>query len=393
MSTSKASDFYIVGIGASAGGLDAIQKLFNQIPSDIGMAFVIIQHLSPDFKSLMPELLAKHTEMPIYTAEDQQEVHPNCIYLTHRNKNLVIKDNKLLLLEKAPKHNLNLPIDIFFHSLGEEWKEKSIGIILSGTGSDGSRGIKTIKESGGIILVQDPLSAQFNGMPNAAISSGLAEFISEPEAMAKILEKIPNISLAKDLVNDKENDNLFLSILEEINRSTGIDFKQYKRNTLVRRIEKRMSLKNKEQLIDYLDLMKSSPEEVVLLKQDFLIGVTSFFRDREAFEKLKSAVIPALFHNKKPTDIIRVWVVACSTGEEAYSIAMLIDEYIQENQIRNDFKIFATDIDNTAVQVAGSGKFHIGNISELDRKYLDTYFIKNVDSIQIIKRIRDKMVF
>ncbi len=393
MSTSKASDFYIVGIGASAGGLDAIQKLFNQIPPDIGMAFVIIQHLSPDFKSLMPELLAKHTEMPIYTAEDQQEVHPNCIYLTHRNKNLVIKDNKLILLEKAPKHNLNLPIDIFFHALGEELKEKSIGIILSGTGSDGSRGIKTIKESGGIILVQDPLSAQFNGMPNAAISSGLAEFISEPEAMAKILEKIPNISLAKDLVNDKENDNLFLSILEEINRSTGIDFKQYKRNTLVRRIEKRMSLKNKEQLIDYLDLMKSSPEEVVLLKQDFLIGVTSFFRDREAFEKLKSAVIPSLFHNKKPTDIIRVWVVACSTGEEAYSIAMLIDEYIQENQIRNDFKIFATDIDNTAVQVAGSGKFHIGNISELDRKYLDTYFIKNVDSIQIIKRIRDKMVF
>lgn len=393
MSTFKARDFYIVGIGASAGGLDAIQKLFNHIPADIGMAFVIIQHLSPDFKSLMQELLAKHTEMPIYTAEDQQEVHPNCIYLTHRNKNLVIKDNKLLLLEKAPKHNLNLPIDIFFHSLGEEWKEKSIGIILSGTGSDGSRGIKTIKESGGIILVQDPLSAQFNGMPNAAISSGLAEFISEPEAMTKILEKIPNISLAKDLVNDKGNDTIFLNILEEIYRNSGIDFKQYKRNTLVRRIEKRMSLKNKEQLLDYLDFLKSSPDEAVLLKQDFLIGVTSFFRDREAFEKLKTAIIPALFRDKKPTDTIRVWVVACSTGEEAYSIAMLIDEYIQENQIRNDFKIFATDIDNTAVQAAGSGKFHIGNISELDRKYLDTYFIKNVDSIQIIKRIRDKMVF
>lgn len=393
MPENESKDFYIVGIGASAGGLDAIQKLFDHIPSNIGIAFVIIQHLSPDFKSLMPELLAKHTSMSIFTADDQLEVYPNSIYLMHRNKNLVIKGNKLHLLEKAPKHSLNLPIDIFFQSLGEEYKEKSIGIILSGTGTDGSRGIKTIKESGGVILVQDPLSAQFNGMPNAAIASGLAEFVAEPEAMAAVLQQIPNLDLATELSKNQSNDEIFSNILDEIKIYAGIDFKQYKKNTLVRRIEKRMSLNNMDVLLNYYQLLKASVSEIELLKQDFLIGVTSFFRDRDAFDELKRTVIPALFANKLPTDTIRVWVVACSTGEEAYSIAILLDEYIQENQLRNDFKIFATDVDHYALQTASAGKFNVGVSSEIDKKYLDTHFIKNVDSIQIIKRIRDKIVF
>jgi len=393
MNENQANSFYIAGIGASAGGLDAIQKLFDHIPSNTGIAFVIIQHLSPDFKSLMPELLAKHTSMPIYTAEDQLEVSPNAIYLMHRNKNLVIKGNKLHLLEKAPKHSLNLPIDIFFQSLGEEYREKSIGIILSGTGSDGSRGIKTIKESGGIILVQDPVSAQFNGMPNAAIASGLVERIAGPEEMASILQQIPHLDLATDLSNNQSNDEVFSNILDEIKIYAGIDFKQYKKNTLIRRIEKRMSLNNIDELQVYYQLVKSSATEIELLKQDFLIGVTSFFRDREAFDELKKTVIPALFVNKLPTDTIRVWVVACSTGEEAYSVAILLDEYIQENQLRNDYKIFATDVDHFAIQVASEGKFNIGEASEIDKKYLDTYFVKNVDSIKIIKRVRDKMVF
>jgi two-component system CheB/CheR fusion protein len=393
MPENETKDFYIVGIGASAGGLDAIQKLFDHIPSNTGIAFVIIQHLSPDFKSLMPELLSKHTSMPIFTAEDQLEVYPNSIYLMHRNKNLVIKGNKLHLLEKAPKHSLNLPIDIFFQSLGEEYKEKSIGVILSGTGTDGSRGIKTIKESGGVILVQDPLSAQFNGMPNAAIASGLAEFIAEPEAMATVLQQIPNLDLATELSNNQSNDEIFSNILDEIKIYAGIDFKQYKKNTLVRRIEKRMSLNNIDALLNYYQLLKASVSEIELLKQDFLIGVTSFFRDRDAFDELKRTVIPALFVNKLPTDTIRVWIVACSTGEEAYSIAILLDEYIQENHLRNDFKIFATDVDFFAVQAASTGKFNVGEASEIDKKYLDAYFIKNVDSLQIIKRIRDKIVF
>jgi len=393
MSENESKDFYIVGIGASAGGLDAIQKLFDHIPPNTGIAFIIIQHLSPDFKSLMPELLAKHSTMSIFTAEDQLEVYPNSIYLMHRNKNIIIKGNKLHLLEKAPKHSLNLPIDIFFQSLGEEYNEKSIGIILSGTGSDGSRGIKTIKESGGIILVQDPLSAQFNGMPNAAIASGLVECIATPEEMAKVLLQIPNLDLASELSNNQSNDEVFSNILDEIKIYAGIDFKQYKKNTLIRRIEKRMSLNNIDELPRYYQLLKSSSTEIELLKQDFLIGVTSFFRDREAFDELKRTVIPALFANKLPTDTIRVWVVACSTGEEAYSLAILLDEYIQDHQLRNDYKIFATDVDHYAIQVASEGKFNIGEASEIEKKYLDTYFVKNVDSIKIIKRVRDKMVF
>lgn len=175
MNSSK--DFYVVGIGASAGGLEAVQHYFNNIDSDCGISFIVIQHLSPDFKSLMPELLAKYTKMQIFTAENNQEIKPNCIYLNQRNKNLIIKGNRLYLVDKAPKEHLNLPIDIFFHSLGEELKDRAIGIILSGTGSDGSRGIKTIKENGGIVLVQDPDTAQFDGMPKSAIYTNLVDFI------------------------------------------------------------------------------------------------------------------------------------------------------------------------------------------------------------------------
>lgn len=184
--SSKESEFYVVGIGASAGGLDAIQQLFDHIPNDTGMAFVIIQHLSPDFVSLMPELLGKHTDMPIHTAEDKLTIEPNAIYLNQRNKNLHIKGRQLFLLDKGPKHNLNLPIDIFFHTLGEEYKDKSIGVILSGTGSDGSRGIKTIKEGGGVVIVQDPISTQFDGMPKSAIATNHVDYILDTSEMAKI---------------------------------------------------------------------------------------------------------------------------------------------------------------------------------------------------------------
>ncbi|WP_297087230.1 PAS domain S-box protein [uncultured Draconibacterium sp.] len=389
------NDLYVVGIGASAGGLDAIQQLFDSIPSNTGLAFVVIQHLSPDFKSLMPELLAKHTKMQIFTAEDKQELKPDCIYLNQRNKNLHLKGNKLYLLDKGPKHNLNLPIDIFFHTLGEEYKEKSIGVILSGTGSDGSRGIKTIKEAGGTIIVQDPNSAQFDGMPNTATATNLVDFILDPEKMAEVLVKIPGQRLLLDSDNEKtkSNDVVFFGILEEIHKSSGIDFRQYKRNTLLRRLEKRMNINNIDQLYDYLTYLKSNSEEKEILKQDFLIGVTSFFRDIEAFESLKTKVIPELFKNKTDKDPIRVWAAGCSTGEEVFSIAILLDDYIRTNKINFDFKIFATDVDGEALSSAGMGSFHINISNELEKYYLENYFVKTGDKIQIAKRIREKIVF
>ena len=388
-------EFIVVGIGASAGGLEAIQHLFDNVPNDTGMAFIIIQHLSPDFKSLMPELLAKHTKMQIFTAEDKQTIQPNCVYLNQRNKNLHIKGRELYLLDKGPKHNLNLPIDIFFHTLGEEYKEKSVGVILSGTGSDGSRGIKTIKEGGGNVIVQDPITAQFDGMPNSSIATNLVDYILPPEKIIEALFKYPNkrLEITEDGQDKKSNDVIFYHILEEVQKISGIDFRLYKRNTLVRRLEKRMNINNIEELYDYLTYLKSNHKEKETLKQDFLIGVTSFFRDTEAFESLKNNVIPEICKHKKDNDPIRIWTPGCSTGEETYSIAILLDEHIRANKYNFDFKIFATDVDSIAINKAGTGNFQINIGNEVEKKYLERYFFKAGEKMQIIKRIREKIVF
>lgn len=388
-------DFFVVGIGASAGGLDAIQQLFDHLPADSGNAYVIVQHLSPDFKSLMPELLAKHTPMPIYTAEDNMVIEPNCIYLNQRNKNLVVKSKLLKLTEKEPKNNLNLPIDIFFHSLGHDLKERSIGIILSGTGTDGSRGVKTIKEAGGIILVQDPSTAQFDGMPNSAIATNLPDFTAALDEMAELVVKIGQKSknLKANAINLHSDELVLNKILELVHKSTGIDFTKYKKNTLIRRLEKRLSINHLDFITDYFVFLNSNPKEQQMLKQDFLIGVTSFFRDTEAFNSLKKNVIPNLVDKKESKESIRVWVAGCSTGEEAYSIAILLDEHIKKYNPGLDFKIFATDIDSKALALASLGEFKVNIIQELDRNYLDNYFVKTGDKLTIIKRIREKIVF
>ncbi len=228
-------NFRVVGIGASAGGLEALGQLFDHIPDDTGMAFIIIQHLSPDFVSLMPELLAKHTNMKIFTAEDKQTIVPNCIYLNQRNKNLHIKGHVLYVLDKGPTFNLNLPIDIFFNTLGEEFKDKAIGVILSGTGSDGTRGIKTISEAGGIVAVQEPSSAQFDGMPNSAIATGIVDFIYPPNKLAELFYKLPltrriTVEQTMDVSNEQpsKDNKLVKEIMEIVLENTGIDFKEYK---------------------------------------------------------------------------------------------------------------------------------------------------------------------
>ena len=391
----KKSDFYVVGIGASAGGLDAIQTLFDSVPNNTGMAFIIIQHLSPDFKSLMPELLSKHTSMPIFTAEDKQTIKPNCIYLNQRSKNLHVKGSELYLLDKGPKHNLNLPIDIFFHTLGEEFKDKSVGVILSGTGSDGSRGIKTIKEEGGTVIVQDPITAQFDGMPNSAISTNIVDYILSPKKIAEIFYKKPinRPLLTEQLQENSSNESLIYDILTVIYKYSGIDFREYKKNTLLRRLEKRMNINNIEHLFDYSTYLASNIAEQQALKDDFLIGVTRFFRDTDAFKALKKEVIPDICKRKTSNETIRVWVAGCSTGEEVYTLAILLDDYIRTHQLNLDFKIFATDIDSKALAIAGLGMYHVNIINEIEKSYLDRYFVKSGDKFQIIKRIREKIVF
>ncbi|MBU3011259.1 response regulator [Polaribacter vadi] len=391
----KKPELYVVAIGASAGGLDAIQQVFDNIPEDTGMAFVVIQHLSPDFISLMPELLAKHTKMKIFTAEDKLTIQPNCIYLNQRNKNLHIKGRELYLLDKGPKHNLNLPIDIFFHTLGEEYHEKSIGVILSGTGSDGSRGIKTIKENGGVIFVQDPITAQFDGMPNSSIATDLVDFILNPKDIAKRFNSLlnPPLIIDSEFPIQESNEVLINKILQEVHKYSDIDFREYKKNTLLRRLEKRMNINNIDELYNYLTFLKNNEKEKESLKQDFLIGVTRFFRDTEAFQTLQEEVIPSICAGKKNSETIRVWVPGCSSGEEVYSIAMLLDSHIRSYKLNINFKIFASDIDPRAITAASAGTFHVNVINELDTIYLDKYFTKIGDKLQIIKRIREKIVF
>ena len=386
---------FVVGIGASAGGLDAVQQLFDNLPDNTGMAFVIIQHLSPDFKSLMPELLAKHTKMKIFTAQDKQLIKPNCIYLNERSKNLQIKGSKLMLLDKATKGNLNLPIDIFFHSLGQECLDKSLGVILSGTGSDGSRGIKTIKEAGGTILVQEPSSAQFDGMPNSAIATNLTDFVLTPEEIAikLILLSSKRLDLQSVSTDSLNHEKAFDSILELIYKNSGINFKKYKNNTLLRRLEKRLSVHNIETLAEYLILIKNNQQERATVYQEFLIGVTSFFRDTEAFNIIKKKVIPSIVSLSHKPRTIRLWIAGCSTGEEVYSIAVLLEDYLRSNKLNLDYKIFATDIDRKALQIASAGSYQVNNIVEIETKYLEEYFLKVGDRIQIVKRIREKIVF
>ena len=388
-------DFYIAGIGASAGGLDAIQQLFDTIPEDTGMAFVIIQHLSPDFTSLMPELLEKHTKMKIFTAQDKMTIEPNCIYLNQSEKNIHIKGRVLHLIEKEVQRNINFPIDIFFHSLAEEKKEKAIGVILSGTGSDGSRGIRTIKEVGGAVMVQDPKSAQFDGMPKAAILTDQVDYVLDVESIGIILKKIAltNLPLSMFQPDAKSNDDFIQSILAEISKYSGIDFREYKRNTIVRRLVKRMGINRIEQLHDYATFLKSDETEKSALKQDFLIGVTRFFRDEEAFQMLENKIIPAICKTKKEDDTIRIWVAGCSTGEEAYSIAILLDHYIQSKKLALDFKIFATDVDAIAISKASSGTYQMNITNEIKKQFLEQYFVEIKNELKIIKRIREKIVF
>lgn len=390
-------DFSIVGIGASAGGLNAITEFFSHMPSDTGLAFVVIQHLSPDFKSLMDELLAKHTSMPIQVIAEDTEVEENSIYLISSKSNIIIKEGIIKNVDRKSNSVLNLPIDIFFHSLGEDLKEKSIGIILSGTGTDGSRGIRTIKEEGGLIFVQDPETAQFDGMPNAAVTTNLVDSILSP---ADIARKVSNIAHKTDngkktLLNVLEltDMEIFKQILELVEKESNINFLDYRQNTLVRRLEKRMYLNQAQNVNEYYNILIKRRDEVISLFNEFLIGVTRFFRDKEAFNILQKEAIPNIFNAKNKHEPIRVWCVGCSTGEEAYSTAILLTEYMENRGLHHKYKIFATDVDKHAIKKASQGIYPEGILSDVGNDFLERYFLKNSAGYKIKKSIRDNLVF
>lgn len=390
-------DFYVVGIGASAGGLEAIEAFFSTVPHDSGLAFVIIQHLSPDYKSLMPEILLKRTSLPVHTAEDGMKVEPDNVYLIPRKMNMKIFHSKLHLTEKDNLTTLNLPIDIFFNSLAEDFEEKAIGVILSGTGSDGSRGIRVIKEFGGMIIAQDPDSAKFDGMPKSAITSGTVDFILPPQ---DIPEKI--ISYVKHpIIQDKEKNKEFLSLAEDnltkiillLKENFDLDFTFYKNATIARRVERRLSINQVENLKDYIEYLFSSKNEQKTLYKELLIGVTKFFRDTDAFYVIENEIIPAIFRAKAQNEELRIWVTACSTGEEAYSIAILFKEYMLKHNITNDIKLFATDIDKSSIEYASAGNYNASISADVSQERLNKFFTQIGDSFRINDEIREMIVF
>jgi two-component system CheB/CheR fusion protein len=366
------------------------------MPSASGLAFVVIQHLSPDHKSLMAELMAKRTDMPVRRAESGMEVEANHVYLIPPNKNLKIFHGKLLLSDHVRSSGINLPIDIFFKSLAEDQGDKAIAIVLSGTGSDGTRGIRAIKEEVGMVMVQSEESAGFDGMPRSAISTGLVDYILSPEEMPKQLlsyAKHPYASkaeLSDTLLTDEDG---FARIFAMLREKTKVDFTHYKPSTVVRRIERRMTINQICDLRDYVRYMEGYTVEVTNLYRDLLIGVTNFFRDQEAFSLLGETYIPELLSDPSLEDEVRIWVAGCSTGEEAYSLAMLCQEVLERLGRKLDVKIFATDVDRDAIVQASAGAFPESIAADVSPTFLSKYFYRREEGFQISRQIREMVVF
>jgi two-component system CheB/CheR fusion protein len=386
---------HYVGIGASAGGLEAIEAFFKNMPPKSNLAFIVVQHLSPDYKSLMVELLSKKTEMPVHRAEDGMEVLADNVYLIPPKKNLTIFHGKLLLNDKVANQGINLPIDIFLRSLAEDQGERTIAIILSGTGSDGTRGVRAIKEFGGMVMVQDEESAKFDGMPRAAVSTGVADFIMPPEKMPEQLLAY----MAHPYVSGNKHSDILLKdpdaltrLFAELREKTKADFTYYKPSTITRRIERRMSVNQISDFEEYVKYLQSYPGEVMALYRDLLIGVTSFFRDPDPMQELEEKWLPELLMRVKNREI-RFWVAGCSTGEEAYTLAILVKEAMEKAGISRDVKIFATDIDKDAVITASSGIYPESIAGDLPPKIMAKYFYHKEEKLQIARHLREMVVF
>ncbi|MEW4454472.1 chemotaxis protein CheB [Bremerella sp. JC817] len=395
--SSSVEPFYVVGIGASAGGLESLELFFDHTPTISGVAFVVVQHLSPDFKSLMDQLLARHTQIQIFRVEDGMRVQPNAIYLLQPKHDITIEDGILRLTKHEPDMGMKLPIDVFFKSLAKDLGDRAIGVVLSGTGSDGSRGIRHIHSAGGLVVIQDNESAAFDGMPRAAASTGIADVVCRPQTMpSKILEYVNNPEQFKrGQVEDPSDpaEGELEALFRLFRQRFGIDFAHYKAATIQRRIERRMQLSQATELSSYLDKLATNTEELDLLYRDLLVEVTQFFRDPEAFRRLETDVIPKMIAECASDDEIRVWISGCATGEEAYSIAMLLHDEADRMQRSVNVKIFASDVHQKSMEIASSAVFAPKTMENVPGRFREKYFTQHGDFYHVKPEIRRMVVF
>jgi two-component system CheB/CheR fusion protein len=398
LAPSENISFPVVGIGASAGGLEALEQFLKNVPENSGMAFVIVQHLDPTHKGMMPELLQRFTGMPVAQVRDRTRVKPDCVYIIPANKDMSILHGVLHLLAPAEPRGLRLPIDFFLRSLAQDRQEQSIGVILSGMGSDGTLGLRAIKEKAGVVLVQEPATAKFDAMPRSAIDAGLADITAPadelPAKILSFLNRVPLIPQPETGIEDKAQ-NVLEKVIILLRAHTGHDFSLYKKTTLYRRIERRMGIHQIGKMSSYLRYLQENSQELDLLFKELLIGVTNFFRVPSAWEPLRDHVLSGLLANRSPGQALRAWVPGCSTGEEAYSLAILFKETAEKIRPKGGFvlQIFATDLDQDAIGKARQGFFSDNIAADVPEERLKRFFIKEDRGYRVCKEIREMVIF
>jgi two-component system CheB/CheR fusion protein len=390
--------FPIIGIGTSAGGLEALGHFLSHVPKGSGMAFVIVQHLDPTRKGIMPELLQRTTGMKVIQVKDRTLVQANCVYVIPPNKDMSILHGVLHLLEPVSPRGLRLPIDFFLRSLAQDQQEHSIGVILSGMGSDGTLGLRAIKEKGGVVLVQDPATAKFDGMPRSAIDSGLADIVAPvddlPARIFAYLQRTPLLQTFEPTLEDQTQSALEKVIIL-LRTQTGHDFSLYKKNTFYRRIERRMGIHQIDKIVDYVRYVQENSQELDLLFKELLIGVTSFFRDPAVWEELRKRTLPALISSRPNGHVLRAWVPGCSTGEEAYSLAMVFKEAMEKTKPKKKMtlQVFATDLDKDAISKARQGVYPENICADVSQKQISRFFTKDDHGFRVSAEIRSMVTF
>ncbi len=378
----------VVGLGASAGGLEAFQSFLASAPADGGLAYVLVQHLDPNHESMLAELLSRRTAMPVRQISDGMTIEANNVYLIPPNASLSIEDGKLRLTQFAEPRGFRRPIDDFFRSLAVDQGSNAACVVLSGTGGDGSEGLRAVKEAGGLTVVQKPQSAKYDGMPNSAVATGLVDKVLDVPAMPAAIRDYFERGQAR-LFDLPDIADFLLEVCAELRLRLGHDFSQYKHSTMLRRVQRRMQVVGAANGADYLAQLREKPNETELLFRDLLINVTAFFRDSEAFDILRREIIPQLIANKGAADTVRIWTPGCSSGEEAYSIAILFAEALAGARARPSVQIFATDIDEPMLHKARTARYPHGSVKDVPLELLDRYFFAQDDDFALTQPIRD----